>query len=52
MEKESRVNEGQKWGVLKCCAFVGCIGAVFGGVEVGLVFALKARYPSLTSSQT
>ncbi|CZR66426.1 related to Integral membrane protein [Phialocephala subalpina] len=31
-----------KWGVLRCCAFVGCIGAIFGGVEVGLVFALKA----------
>ncbi|KUJ09718.1 uncharacterized protein LY89DRAFT_276167 [Mollisia scopiformis] len=31
-----------KWGVLKCCAFVGSIGAVFGGIEVGLVYALKA----------
>ncbi|KAE8445976.1 hypothetical protein EG329_012615 [Mollisiaceae sp. DMI_Dod_QoI] len=30
-----------KWGVLRCCAFVGSIGVLFGGIEVGLVFALR-----------
>ncbi|KAK0099245.1 hypothetical protein ONS96_008480 [Cadophora gregata f. sp. sojae] len=31
-----------KWSVSKCCAFVAVIGALFGGLETGLVFALKS----------
>jgi len=31
-----------KWSPLKCCVVVGMIGAIFGGVETRLVFALKA----------
>jgi PQ loop repeat len=34
----------QKWSPLKCCVVVGLIGAIFGGVETGLVFALKVGY--------
>ncbi|RDW87504.1 hypothetical protein BP5796_03198 [Coleophoma crateriformis] len=30
-----------KWSPLRCCAFVGVIGILFGGVETALVFALK-----------
>lgn len=30
-----------KWGISKCCVVVGAIGTVFGGIEAGLVFALK-----------
>ena len=43
----------QKWSPLKCCAVVGVIGAIFGGVETGLVFALKVCcfHVSLTVSQ-
>jgi len=33
----------QKWSVVKCCAAVMGMGALFGGVETGLVFALKVR---------
>lgn len=29
---------------MKCCMFVSAIGALFGGIETGLVFALKVRY--------
>ncbi|KAE9367274.1 G protein-like protein-coupled receptor : PQ-loop [Stipitochalara longipes BDJ] len=31
-----------KWSISKCCVVVGVIGALFGGIEAGLVFALKA----------
>ncbi|KAH9210525.1 PQ loop repeat protein [Leptodontidium sp. 2 PMI_412] len=31
-----------KWTVMKCCLFVSAIGAFFGGIETGLVFALKS----------
>jgi len=31
-----------KWSVTKCTAFVGVIGGLFGGIETGLVFALKS----------
>jgi hypothetical protein len=31
----------KKWSVQKCCTVVGIIGVLFGGVEVGLVLALK-----------
>jgi len=31
-----------KWSVLRCCAVVGAMGTLFGGIEVALVFALRA----------
>ncbi|KAN0091634.1 G protein-like protein-coupled receptor : PQ-loop [Hyaloscypha variabilis] len=31
-----------KWSISKCSLVVGVIGALFGGIEAGLVFALKA----------
>ena len=31
----------QKWSISRCCLVVGIIGALFGGIEAGLVFALK-----------
>jgi tetrahydromethanopterin S-methyltransferase subunit D len=31
----------QKWSISQCSLVVGVIGALFGGIEAGLVFALK-----------
>lgn len=31
----------QKWSIGKCCVVAGIIGALFGGIESSLVFALK-----------
>ncbi len=44
---ESSLSAGQKWSVSRCCLVVGVIGAIFGGVEAGLVFALKVRSASM-----
>lgn len=32
----------RKWSLLKCGILIGTIGVIFGGIEAGLVFALKA----------
>jgi len=39
----------KKWSPLKCCAFVGMIGMVFGGVEAGIIFGLKVCRPDDSS---
>lgn len=44
-----RLTAEQEWSVMRCCAIIVTIGALFGGVETGLVLGLKVSAVLWTS---